>query len=61
MGFWHDLFHPAEDEFDGCDLVLSGDWEPVEDRDIALLVLFASRLDGDAIRRLREYREAHGE
>lgn len=61
MNWLHNVIHPGEDDLDGCDLVLSGEWEPVEDRDLPWLALFASRLDGDVIRRIREYREAHGE
>lgn len=52
---------PDDDFLDGCDMRDAGaHFEPVEDRDLVWLVLFASRLDRDSIRRIREYRAAHG-
>ena len=49
----------SDDELDGCGLLLDGESRrnPTDDRDVPWLVLFASRLDRDDLRRVREMRE----
>jgi len=51
---------PDDDMLDGCGVLLEGEARrnPTDDRDVPWLVLFASRLDRDAVRRVRELREA---
>jgi hypothetical protein len=48
------------DDLDGCWVLLDGESRrnPTDDRDVPWLVLFASLLDRDAIRRVRDLREA---
>jgi hypothetical protein len=49
------------DDLDGCQVLLDGESrvDPTDDRDVPWLVLFASRLDRDAIRRVRTFRVAN--
>ena len=53
----------SDDDLDGCGVLLDGESRrnPTDDRDVAWLVLFASRLDRDDLRRVREFREANDE
>lgn len=45
------------DDLDGCDIVGPESRDnPTEDRDVAWLVLVASRIDRDTLRRIREVR-----
>ena len=48
----------SDDDLDGCGLLLDGESRrnPTDDRDVAWLVLFASRLDRDALDRVRQLR-----
>jgi hypothetical protein len=49
------------DDLDGCDIVgPESRADPLDDRDVPWLVLFAARLRRGDARRIREFREAFG-